>query len=96
MQKSLAKLSIFCENTKGFDLFCLFLLINQEKLRKIFAESRRKVYLCVIKLKTSTIWSIGHGGLIRRFSSKPSSTSCLERNSEKFGRKKIAARKTMP
>ena len=52
MQKSLAKLSIFCENTKDFDLFCLFLLINQEKLRKIFAESRRKVYLCVIKLKT--------------------------------------------
>lgn len=37
MQKSLAKLSIFCENAKGFDLFCLFLLINQEKLRKIFA-----------------------------------------------------------
>ena len=52
MQESLAKLSIFCENAKGFDLFCLFLLINQEKLRKIFAESRRKVYLCVIKLKT--------------------------------------------
>ena len=38
MQKSLAKLSIFCENTKGFDLFCLFLLINQEKLRKIKAN----------------------------------------------------------
>ena len=37
MQKSLAKLSIFCENTKDFDLFCLFLLINQEKLQKIFA-----------------------------------------------------------
>ena len=34
MQKSLAKLSIFCENAKGFDLFCLFLLINQEKLGK--------------------------------------------------------------
>ncbi len=37
MQKSLVKLSIFCENAKGFDLFCSFLLINQEKLRKIFA-----------------------------------------------------------
>ena len=37
MQKSLAKLSIFCENTKGFDLFCSFLLINREKLQKIFA-----------------------------------------------------------
>lgn len=37
MQNSLAKISIFCENAKGFDLFCLFLLINQEKLRKMFA-----------------------------------------------------------
>ena len=37
MQKSLAKIRIFCENAKGFDLFCLILLIYQEKQRKIFA-----------------------------------------------------------
>ena len=44
MQKSLAKLSIFCENAKGFDLFCWFLLINQEKLRKIYEDSRQDLH----------------------------------------------------
>ena len=39
---------------------------------------------------TSTIWSIGHGGLIRRFSPRPSSTSCLERSSEEgYSRKEL-------
>ena len=47
MQKSLAKLSIFCENAKGFDLFLfVFADKSRETAENICRIKKKSISLC--------------------------------------------------